>query len=68
MQSLENPIQRKCDTCESEEKESQPEQEIQTKLTVGAVGDPYEQEAQQGGGTSNVNARSCSSSTTLRRR
>ncbi len=40
MTSPENPIQR-----QSEEEESQPEEEIQTKLTVGAVGDPYEQEA-----------------------
>ncbi|MEQ9235349.1 eCIS core domain-containing protein [Coleofasciculus sp. E2-BRE-01] len=48
----ENPIQRQCADCAKEEKEQAPEAGkdleeigIQTKLTVGAPGDPYEQEA-----------------------
>jgi hypothetical protein len=48
----ENPIQRQCADCAKEEKEQAPEAGknleeigIQTKLTIGAPGDPYEQEA-----------------------
>ncbi|MEQ9670400.1 eCIS core domain-containing protein [Coleofasciculus sp. G2-EDA-02] len=48
----ENPIQRQCADCAKEEKEQAGEvgkdvEEIgiQTKLTIGAPGDPYEQEA-----------------------
>ncbi|MEQ8974252.1 MAG: DUF4157 domain-containing protein [Coleofasciculus sp. C1-SOL-03] len=48
----ENPIQRQCADCAKEEEEQAPEAGkdleeigIQTKLTVGAPGDPYEQEA-----------------------
>ncbi|MEQ8463818.1 MAG: hypothetical protein RIC07_09660, partial [Coleofasciculus sp. E1-EBD-02] len=48
----ENPIQRQCADCAKEEKEQAGEAGkdleeigIQTKLTIGAPGDPYEQEA-----------------------
>ncbi|GET35958.1 eCIS core domain-containing protein [Microseira wollei] len=44
MQS-EGAIQAKCSECEQEEKEEQNNESIQTKLTVGAPGDKYEQEA-----------------------
>jgi hypothetical protein len=45
MRSPQNPIQLKCSACETEEKEELKDAKIQTKLTVGAVGDSYEQEA-----------------------
>ena len=38
-------IQAKCSECEKQEKEEQNHSSIQTKLTVGAPGDKYEQEA-----------------------
>ena len=43
----ENPIQRQCADCAKEEEEQKDLEEIgiQTKLTIGAPGDPYEQEA-----------------------
>jgi hypothetical protein len=48
----ENPIQRQCAECASEEQEQKGEERkdldeigIQTKLTIGAPGDTYEQEA-----------------------
>jgi hypothetical protein len=50
----ENPIQRQCAECAKEEEEHKGEERndldeigIQTKLTVGAPGDAYEQEADQ---------------------
>ncbi len=49
---LENPIQRQCADCAKEEQEQKGEEKkdleeigIQTKLTIGAPGDAYEQEA-----------------------
>jgi hypothetical protein len=44
MQS-EGAIQAKCSECEKQEKEEPNNSSIQTKLTVGAPGDKYEQEA-----------------------
>jgi hypothetical protein len=44
MQSDEE-IQAKCSECEKQEKEEPNNSSIQTKLTVGAPGDKYEQEA-----------------------
>jgi hypothetical protein len=38
-------IQAKCSECEQQEKEEQNQESVQTKLTVGAPGDKYEQEA-----------------------
>src|SRR4028118_2367182 len=38
-------IQAKCSECEQQEKEEQNKESVQTKLTVGAPGDKYEQEA-----------------------
>ena len=38
-------IQAKCSECEKQEKEEQNKESVQTKLTVGAPGDKYEQEA-----------------------
>jgi Domain of unknown function (DUF4157) len=44
MQS-EGAIQAKCSECQREDEEKQKNQSLQTKLTVGAPGDKYEQEA-----------------------
>ena len=44
MQS-EGAIQTKCSECQREDEEKQKNESIQTKLTVGAPGDKYEQEA-----------------------
>ncbi|HBE52777.1 MAG TPA: hypothetical protein DDW76_29395, partial [Cyanobacteria bacterium UBA11369] len=44
MQS-EGAIQAKCSECQREDEEKQKNESIQTKLTVGAPGDKYEQEA-----------------------
>src|SRR4028119_695493 len=41
----EGAIQAKCSECEQQEKEEQNKESVQTKLTVGAPGDKYEQEA-----------------------
>ncbi|MFB2983622.1 Rossmann-like fold-containing protein [Microseira sp. BLCC-F43] len=38
-------IQAKCSECEQQEKQQQNNESVQTKLTVGAPGDKYEQEA-----------------------
>jgi len=43
--SPEGAIQAKCSECEQQEKEEPNKESVQTKLTVGAPGDKYEQEA-----------------------